>query len=1003
MASKQKTAGKKTITTAGKSARLQKRTPSMLVCGIGCSAGGLTALEKFFREAPSDSHIAYIVISHQGPDHKSMLAQLLSKFTTIPAAVIKDGQKIEPGHIYISPPGMDVSLVKNTLHTRPAVSIGGMHLPIDTFFQSLAREFGDSSAGIILSGTGSDGTRGLKEIRINGGLLMVQDPNTTDFSGMPRSAIQSMEVDYIQPPGELARTLAEYARKDKPSLLSRAENTLTDEAIGVILDLLRTRSGRDFTEYKFNSVGRRIERRMHLHDMSSAEDYIQYLRQNPHEIDLLYKELLIGVTRFFRDEEAWEVLREKGLPHLLARIRDTGRIRAWVVGCTTGEEAYTLAFVLQEFFEENNLSPEIQIFATDLDERSIIFARTGKYSQGIAVDMKPDHLKRYFSLNEESFSVSKDIRKKLIFATHDVTQDPPFMNIDLITCRNLLIYMNTSLQQRVLPMFHYILNQDGLLLLGPSETLGGCAELFVTLDRKWRLYERRSVPSASWLQGSFGHSAQWAATGTDADVRNKAVIPVRTRDNSITRLAEHLFVKMFTPPSVIINEKGDIFYLQGQTSPFLELPVGQPRMNLFDMAREELRLELITVVRKAATKKSSTPPLQTIEFTANGHVQKATIKVFHLDEPEALQGLFVVTFLTGETAAGALVEEKPQKSGRKAGQSASKTPATKTRDEEQRIVEMKLELQHLRETLRTTVEELETSNEQLRASNEELESTNEELQSTNEELETSKEEMQSLNEELTTVNSELQAKVDELGQLSDDMINLLNSTGVATLFLDNNMRINRFNEQSKSLFRLISSDVGRLLGDITSNLEYTELIQDAEKVARTLEPLEKNIRGKDGSWQQMRLTPYRTSSNEIRGVVITFVDISTIKKTSDINSLAERVIRTLSIPLLILDRNLRVLVASQSFYTTFALKPQLVEGELIYQIGGGEWDIAELRRLLTEVVEKQTDFESYKVSHNFPRIGFRVMQLEAQTLAGEQDQSDLILLLIRDISELQHE
>lgn len=982
--------------TAGKkNAAPMRRERPFLVCGIGSSAGGLSALEAFFRHVPDDCGIAFVVISHQKSGHVSMLPQLMGKCTALPVHPVEDDVTVRPGHVYIALPGRELTFQKGLLRVTAAQAHSGLYLPIDIFFRSLAEDHYENIAGVVLSGTGSDGTLGLKAINGESGLTLAQSPESAEYPGMPQSAIRNLVVDLVLPPEEMPQALQNYDRGDgyKEALPADREAMPTAQ-VNRILALLRDRTGRDFSDYKHSSISRRIERRMALHQLATAEEYIRYLQDNVHEIDLLFKELLITVTQFFRDPDAWRALAEKGLPRLLSGLGDDDILRAWVVGCATGEEAYSMAILLHEFCLANDRHPRVQIFASDLDESSINTARAGLYSQGIAMDVSPERLERYFVPEDGHYRVRKQIREMVVFAIQDVTRDPPFMNMDLVSCRNLLIYMNTSLQQRILPLFHYVLKQDGLLLLGSSESLGGKEDLFTAVDRKWRLYERREGPANHWLQTPVGQPRQRhdAEAGSEAPVL-PAGIPKRFGDNHITRLTEHLFVEKFAPPSAIINERGDIYYLHGNTGRFLELPTGQPRMCLFEMAREGLRLELMTAVRKIAAHPRETEQ-RMVTITADGRPLTVVLEVSRMDEPEALAGLFLVSFRTRETEPAA-AERKTGKS--RAGESP---PPDETR---RRIRELEIELQHKDETLQGTVEELETSNEELRASNEELQSTNEELQSTNEELETSREEMQSLNEELTTVNTELQAKVEELSQVSDDMVNLLNSTGVATLFLNNDLKINRFNDLATDLFKLISSDAGRPISDLASNLEdYTDLEEDCRLVLTTLESRVRDVRLKNGTWRQMRLTPYRTSDNVIDGVVITFTDItrlmSTARISEDARSLANRIVQTLRVPLLILDGDLRVVETNRAFCDTFRIQPGQAQGRLIYEVGGQEWDIPELRHLLGEIVENNITFQGYRVEYDFPRIGSRVMALSGRALIEEQNRPDLILLAIEDLT-----
>ncbi len=828
------------------------------IIGIGASAGGLEALEQFLRSVPADSGMAFVVVQHLDPTHKGLLPELLQRTAVVPVERVTDRLRVQPNHVYVIPSNKDMSLLRGALHLFEPAASRGLRLPIDFLFRSLAEDQRERSAGIILSGMGSDGTLGLRAIKEMAGVTLAQAPASAKFDGMPRSAIDAGLVDIVAPPEDLYARLAAYLQR-APSV-ARPEPVLDDRdqsGLDKALILLRSQTGHDFSLYKKSTLYRRIERRMGLHQLDKIAHYVHFLQENPAERELLFKELLIGVTRFFRDPAAWVQLRDQALPMLLAKWPAGGPLRAWVVGCSTGEEAYSLGIAFREALEQLNppKTYSLQIFATDLDPDAITKARLGFYPENITADVTPERLHRFF-IHEDSggYRIGKEIREMVTFAPQNVILDPPFTKLDLLICRNLLIYMTLELQKKLMALFHYSLNPSGVLFLGSAETVSGSSELFELLDGKWRLYRRQ--PFAGRREAiDFATVIPPALTLPPEELR--AAKPTV----NLQALAEQVLLQRFTPAAVLVGHQGDILYINGRTGKYLEPAAGQVNWNILAMAREGLRGELLDAFQQALRPPASEAVVRRgLRIKTNGDYQTVDLTIQALQEPEALRGMVMVVLTDAPTPNA----PKRRKSGKPTTDGAL-------------IEHLEQEVRQLREALQGGREEMQTSQEELKSANEELQSTNEELQSTNEELTTSKEELQSLNEELQTVNAELQSKVDQLSRANNDMKNLLDSTNIATLFLDDALRVRRFTTQAAKLINLLPGDVGRPITDIASDLLYPELAQDVAEVLRTLIFCEKQVTCRDQHWFAARIMPYRTLENRIDGVVLTFLDITASK------------------------------------------------------------------------------------------------------------------------------
>jgi two-component system CheB/CheR fusion protein len=834
------------------------------VVGIGASAGGLAAFETFFSALPKeDMGMAFVLVQHLAPDHKSILHEIVGRYTRMEVHEATDGVKVGPNCTYIIPPNKDMALVGGELRlTSPTTVRGNLRLPIDFFFRSLAREQGERAICVVLSGTGSDGTLGVRAIKGEGGMAMAQAPDTTEHDGMPRSAIATGLVDYVLPPSEMPVQLLAYvhhafsrARK-RPVPPPKVEGTLKNLCV-----LLRAQTGHDFSQYKETTLLRRMERRMALCQIEDPEAYLQFLRENDAEIEGLFRDLLIGVTNFFRDAAAYQALEEKIIPKLLDHMPADETIRVWVCGCSTGEEAYSVAILLQERIDALKCSARVQVFATDIDREAIEHARAGVYPASIAADMTPERLARYFTFDQDSgtYRVHKVLRNLLVFSEQDVVRDPPFSTLDLVSCRNLLIYLKPELQNRLMRLFHYALRPGGALFLGNSETVGDLSRQFSIVDRKWKLYLRQPQEIAGPPPvHEFGSTLHERIGRERAHVTEPG-----ERRNDLRAITEQALLAHNAQAGLLLNRRGDVLHIVGRTGKFLEPASGDAVMNIVSMAREGLQRPLSIALHRVTTHKKMTQQ-RGIRVRANGGHINVNLT---LRPAGAGDGANTDMFL-------AVIEEAAEP----ADQTGPEDVAASA-DGGESIAALEQELRAKEEYLQTTLEEMETTNEELKSTNEEMQSVNEELQSTNEELETSKEELQSVNEELSTVNAELQDKVADLSRANNDMNNLLAGTGVGTLFIDLQLRIARFTPVTTEVINLIHHDVGRPVEHVVTNLlNYRTLTEDARAVLNTLAPKEIEVQTRTGAWYLMRIRPYRTIENVIEGVVVTFFDVTERKR-----------------------------------------------------------------------------------------------------------------------------
>ncbi len=956
------------------------------IVGIGASAGGLEAFEQFFRNVKPDSGQAFVLVPHLDPSHASILTEILQRSTVMSVVEAQDQVRVEPDHVYVIPPNRDMAIFNGMLQLSVPEIPRGQRMPIDAFLRSLAEDQAEKAIGIILSGTGTDGTLGLRAIQGAGGITLVQEPATAKYDGMPSSAIRAGYATYILPveqmPGQLlSKTIVTGIRHERLQPTAGTAGSMNQ-----ILMLLRSTTGHDFSLYKKSTIGRRIERRMAQHNIEDAETYARYLRENPAEVHMLFKELLINVTSFFRDAEVFTTLKNDILPQMLADKPEDYVFRIWVAGCATGEEAYSIAILLREIMDETHREFKTQIYSTDLDDDAIATARAAIYPPNIAQDVTPERLRRFFVKNETGYRVKKDLREMVVFATQNVVKDPPFTKLDLLSCRNLMIYLEPELQNRLIPTLHYALKPGGVLLLSPSESISNRVDLFSPRNRKWKIYQAipSSVSTRAMISGGLPRAG-------DANTKESNEVVKKIKETNFAELTRRVLLQLFAPASVVTDLKGDILYVYGDTGRYLRPAPGHAAFNVIEMAREGLQLELRSAIQAVVSK--SMPILnRETSFGANGDTHYVSFSVRPLPNLDAGHSLLLVSF---QDLAVPVLEKLAATTAKSARGKRSVNSA-----ELRRIEELEHELAYTKENLHATIEEQQASNEELKSTNEEMQSTNEELQSTNEELETSKEELQSVNEELVTVNAELQDKIEQLAGMQNDMKNLLDNINVGTVFLNDALTIKRFTRDAAQVYRLVASDVGRPLGDIKSDIEGDDLLGDAQAVLDSLVPREREVSTVGGEWYLARIQPYRTLDNVIDGVVLTFTDITKrIQAEAEIREsreFSESIVDTVREPLIVLDEALKVISASRSFYHEFRVSKADTVGRQLYELGNRQWDIPKLKELLETILPQDQVLEGFEVEHVFPVIGKRKMLLNARRIAGK---TQTILLAIEDITD----
>ena len=961
----------------------RSKEKTFLIVGIGASAGGLEAFTKLLEHLPPHTGMAFVLVQHLAPAKDSILAELLSKATSMPVREVQDGMPVEPDHVYVIPPNTALAVFHGVLRLLPRAETHTQHMPVDSFFRSLAEDQGQHAVGVILSGTGSDGSLGIRAIKAEGGIVLAQD-GSAKYDGMPKSAVATGAVDLILPPEKIAAELARISRhpfltfhppmKTGP-LLQAGENDLNK-----IFMRIRTATGVDFTYYKQATVLRRINRRMLLHRINALEHYVRYLQENPTEVGVLYQDILINVTSFFRDPETFIALKNVVFPRILENRSSDTPLRVWVPGCSTGEEAYSLAMCFSEFSKEQDVSHPIQFFASDIDEAAIEKARQGIYQENILQDVSSERIRRFFVKTEQGYQISKSIRELCIFARQNLIKDPPFSKMDLISCRNLMIYFGPILQKKALPIMHYALNPSGYLMLGKSESIGEFANLFSLVDKNSRIYSKKTSSSELHFDGERGQVREKAA------VKKKGEEPA-AGGTDIQKEADNIILNRYSPAGLVINEDLDILQFRGNVTPYLKPQPGKASLNLMKMAGESLAMELRVLIRQARGKDVAVRK-EGIKVRHNGVVTDVTIEMIAFKPRDSRERLFLVIF--EDTVAPTVQDLK------KPGKAPAKT---KGRSQEDQVAPLERELAATQQHLKSIVEEHEASTEELKALNEEVQSSNEELQSINEELETSKEELQSTNEELSTVNDELQNRNEEITQSNNDLVNVLSGVDIPILLIGNKLQIRRFNASAGKALNLIATDIGRPISDIRPNINVPDLDQLILEVVESLTIKEQEIQDTQGRWYSMTIRPYKTVDNRIDGAIVTLEDINDLKlgmlRIQEARDYAEAIVETVREHLIVLNRDLRVVTANQAYYKEFAITPEKIKDKYIYDIQDGLWNMPKLRQLLEEIIRENNEFRDFEVNYEAPGAGRRFMLLNARRVAREEQ---LILLAVEDIT-----
>lgn len=955
------------------------------IVGIGASAGGFEAFSELLKYLPANTGMAFVLIQHLDPKHKSQLTELLGRGANLPVVEARDGVEVEPNKVYVIPANARITILNGRLRLAPRKENELPPMPVDAFFRSLAAEQQDRAIGIVLSGTGSDGTLGIEAVKGEGGITFAQQESSAKYYGMPGNAINSGSVDFVLTPESIAAELERIARHPyigrvggsstrKAAADARPEQMLTgtEKPMGQLFNLLRARTGVDFALYKRSTLRRRIVRQMILHKVDSLGKYVSQLEKQPKELDSLFNDLLIYVTSFFRDPRAFQALKKVVFPKLIKAHADDSPLRFWVCGCSTGEEAYSLAISLIEYFEQTRMHRQVQIFASDISA-GLSKARMGLYPENIMQDVSPERLRRFFIKTDGQYQVNKTLRDMVVFARQNVIVDPPFSNLDMITCRNVLIYLDSMLQRKIMPVFHYALRPHGFLMLGNSETVGASSDLFSLVDKKYKIYARRQ----SYTRPAFPSSRKAAHEMAPAAQRPVNLSHTDTRPPDLQSQMDKILLRDFAPAAVLVNDELEVLHFRGRTGEYFEHPPGAASLNLLRMARESLAIDLRAAVTKAM--KNDTR-VRHNAHSGRDNSGDVMIEVVPFRPGPGSDRFFLIIF---RHFGGAGLQPLHPNKGR-----ASSTSAR----ESQELGKVKAELATTRDSLQTIIEEQEANNEELKSANEEIQSSNEELQSTNEELETAKEELQSTNEELTTLNEELQTRNTELAQAINDLNNLLSSINVAILMLGEDLTIRRYTPIAERLFSLIPSDLGRRLSDLNRSILIPNLEETVTAVIANLTPVERDVQDRDGHWYSLRIRPYRTRENKIEGVVILLVDIDQLKRALD------RIIATAKEPLLTLGADLRVHKANDAFYRVFHLTPEEMEGQLLYEAAGGQWNIVDLRTLLEDVLPKNKEIRDYPIEATFRDIGRRKLLINAHRFHDEGWGLQMILMAIEVVT-----
>jgi two-component system, chemotaxis family, CheB/CheR fusion protein len=938
--------------------------------GIGASAGGLDALREFFAATPADSGMAFVVIQHLDPDHVSYTAGLLARQTKMAVSEALDGIEVQANSVYTIPPNKFVFIKEGRLHLTEPIKRDGIRMPIDFFFRSLAEDQHERAIGLLLSGSGSDGTLGIREIHGTGGAVFAQDPSTAQFDRMLQSAIATGLVHSVLPPAHIPAAILDYVSQPDGEIATAPMPESAEDNFQSILGLLASQNKIDFRPYRRPTLWRRIQRRMGLNRMTDISEYVRFLRETPDEVARLSKDMLIGVTSFFRDVEVFEALRTEVIAPLVQEKANAASLRAWTAGCSTGEEIYSIAILLREEMTRQKKNLDLRLFASDLDLDGLKYAREGIYSESIAGDVSEERLARFFVKKDGSYQINKEIRESVTFASHNLLVDPPFTKMDLISCRNLLIYIQPEMQKKIHGLFAFALNPGGYLFLGKSDNVEQ-SESFEPVSKILRIYRRRE--SAGVSPPNFP-SRVGLSPGLES-------IGERQPSLRLSELNQDVLLKHFDAAVVLFDERGNCLHFYGPTHKYLGLPAGVANLNLFEMIDKKHSSKLRVAIEKAV-RDNRTTTLEELRFSRDDSTYVANV---------------TVSCCVGRRTGPKILAAVFQEAGRRIAATRRAMDKAESVAGDTYTARLESEIESLREELQATTENYEASHEEYTAANEESVAINEELQSANEELETSKEELQSVNEELITVNNQHSEKIDELTDINDDLANFLNSSEAGTIFLDTHACIRRFTPAATKLFNLLPVDVGRPVGHISNKFVDVDLPAVADKVLTDLTTVENEVQTTDGSWYLMRCLPYRTLDNKIDGVVFTFADVTGLKEAQNY---AENIITTIRESLIILDPELKVISANRAFYETFEVSPEQTESRLIYELGNGQWNIPRLREVLENILVENSSFQDFEVEHDFPSIGKKVMSLNARMIEKKgRSGIQLVLLAIQDITE----
>ncbi len=954
------------------------------IVGIGASAGGLEAMTELLRSLPADTGAALVMVQHLSPTHTSALPELLAHATEMPVIEMEDGTPLEPDHVYVSPPDVQVGFHGSSIRLVKRTGSTGNFKPIDFCFQAIADLAQARSIGVVLSGTATDGAKGLAVIKTAGGIALAQTPETARFRGMPEAAIETGAVDIALPPPRLAQEIARLVAS--PAVRRNAAGGLeptmdiTDQHVRHIRNILHKVSGVDFSLYKPATLRRRIHRRIVLHKLTTADEYIDFLRKDDDEPQMLYQDILIHVTRFFREPEAFELLKDKVFPAVIQEQSGEQPIRIWTPGCSTGEECYSVVIALLEALGEDAGVTPIQVFATDISDAAIEQARAGFYPRAITEDVSDARLRRYFNVIDGKYRIAKSVRDLCVFARQDVTKDPPFSKLDLIVCRNVLIYLGAEAQKRIISLFHFALNPNGFLMLGSAETTGYQNDLFSVVDKKYRIYKRKQTTSPI-----FPFPIDYSRTPNHEHV-NRLIHPGVT---SLHEEVSAVLLKRYAPPAVLVDRDMQVIQFRGQTGYYLEHASGAADLNLMTMAREGLVHALRTAFHEAA-RKGKPVRRERLRVTFNGQGRDVTLEVVPLGA-EAHDHFLV------------LFEDVTPPAAQKAGRGAKAEPRSPRRadmiDQHQEEIErLENELAASRDHLQSIIQDLGATNEELQSANEEILSSNEELQSTNEELDTAKEALQSTNEELNTVNEELHSRNEELSRANSDLTNLLADVHIAIVMVDLDMKIRRYTPMAEEVLNLIPGDIARPIGQIKPNIDCPDLETMITHVLDHFTTIERDVRDAHGRWFSLRIRPYRSLDNRIDGAVLALYDIDESRRheqeARQAQAFAEGIIETMDNPLLVLDSGLRVRMVNSAYCRLFRVSAGEVSSKLLYDLGNGQWDIPDLRSRLQAILDSGGPLERFEVEHDFPSIGRRRMLLCARRLEGDEARPPLILVEI---------